>query len=168
VLELHIKNCPCGARSIWRDGKRRRLEAQLNEFVAYLPPTAEAIKKQRESMLERQREYSEMESLRLQQEQRKQEETKRIERLERELGRWRLARDIRDYVADVRGIIAAGGVGDEGELEEPLRWAETIARDIDPLTRVRELTAHSRKQQAEFHEALNTGKNSPRDRGSMK
>jgi hypothetical protein len=150
VLELRVKNGPYGARSTWRDGKRRRLEGQLSDFVAYLPAIAEALKKQHEAMLERQREYSEMETLRLQDEQRKQEETRRIERLERELGRWRLARDIRDYVAEVRGIITAagGGIADDKELAESLTWAETTANGIDPLTRLRESTAASLSREA--------------------
>jgi hypothetical protein len=135
VLELRIKNSPHGARSTWRDGKRRRLEGQLSDFVAYLPAISEALKKQQGAMLERQREYSEMEALRLQEEQRKQEETRRIERLERELGRWRLARDIRDYVAEVRRIIAAagGGMADDEELVESLTWAEATLAVVTPL-----------------------------------
>ena len=57
---------------------------------------------------------------------------------------WRLARDIREYVAEIRGVVnsAAAPLAWEGVLAESLRRAEAHANRIDPLTPLREKTSH--------------------------
>ena len=140
VLELSITNGASGMRAHWHDGQRQRLEGCLADFIAHLQPMADEIKKHREEMLQRHREYEELQRRRLEEAQRRREEEERVRRFEEMLGRWRLARDAREYVAEVREIIVAanGTVGRDTQLEESLRWAQAFAERVDPVTRIRE------------------------------
>ena len=52
------------------------------------------------------------------------------------IGQWRLARDIRAYVADVQALVDGAGleITKGGNAEEELKWALAHADRIDPLT----------------------------------
>ena len=141
VLELVIKSgAYLGVRSLWHDGKRKRVEDCLDDFVAHLALMAEAVKQYRAEMERAQRERLEAERRRWEGEQRRREEVERARRFEEELARWRLARDVREYVAEVRALVAGacGCIDDGGPLDESLKWAEAYAKRVDPLARVRE------------------------------
>ena len=136
ILEVGIvKEAYVGVRTIWRDGKRKRLEEQLDKVVAHFDVAANAINRQREERLRTQREYEERARRRVEEEQRRRDEAERAERLEGEARRWRLANDIRQYVAEVRKTVATAGVEiwDVPQLEAWAAWAEDYATRIDPL-----------------------------------
>jgi hypothetical protein len=140
VFELIIKSgAYLGVRSIWRDGKRQRVEECLNDFIAHLPVMADAIKQHRAEMERARRESLEAERRRWEDEQQRREEAERARKFEEEVARWRLARDVREYVAEIRALIAdCGAITDESTLDESLRWAEAFAKRIDPLSRIRD------------------------------
>ena len=52
------------------------------------------------------------------------------------IGQWRLARDIRAYVAEVHALVEAAGlqIPQGGDVEEELNWALAHADRLDPLT----------------------------------
>jgi hypothetical protein len=53
---------------------------------------------------------------------------------------WRLARDIRAYVTDIRDLVHGEGLQiiDGAQADEELKWALAYAERIDPLTAWRE------------------------------
>jgi hypothetical protein len=59
--------------------------------------------------------------------------------MEDEFGRWRLAPEVREFVAEVRCTVTEGEctVTPGGELDEWLRWADSYAERIDPVATVR-------------------------------
>jgi hypothetical protein len=140
VLELIIKSgAYLGVRTVWRDGKRKRVDDCLNDFIAHLPVMADAIKQHRDELEQTSRKRQEEENRRYEDEKRRREEAERARRLEEELRRWRLARDVREYVTELREVITANGVvGDVSQIEESLKWAESFAKNIDPVARIRE------------------------------
>lgn len=124
-FSLHITNSPRGFRATWNDGKKQRVEDCLADFVAYLPVVAERLRERRIEgerraaiAREKARLHEEAEGRRLAEEQRTKELIARLER-------WRLARDIRAYVAEatLRGVVCAP------ESELALRYAD----EVDPL-----------------------------------
>lgn len=63
------------------------------------------------------------------------DEAEREKQLLAEVGKWRLARDIRSYVAEVHALVDASGLRltRGGPGDETLRWALAYAAKIDPL-----------------------------------
>jgi hypothetical protein len=140
-LELSIKNgVYLGVRTLWHDGKRKRVEGSLNDFIAHLYIMADAIKRHRDELERARRARQEEEVRRYEEELRRRDEAERTKRFEETLHCWRLARDVREYVAEVRGLVGHGDSSDaqDSSLRESLQWAETYANRIDPLTPMRE------------------------------
>lgn len=56
------------------------------------------------------------------------------------MSRWRLARDLREYLAETHPIIEEGkcSVIAGGELDAWLRWCEDYAKRVDPLAQLRD------------------------------
>lgn len=138
-LMLHIKNADLvSTRKVWVDGSRQRLEDCLGDFVAQLHAAAAAI---RDDRLERERQHREWEEdrrRRLEAVERARLEDERKEALLRRLDDWRRARQIREYVADVRQCCA--GIEREASVAEivaELGWALELADRLDPLSAVR-------------------------------
>jgi hypothetical protein len=144
TLELRIKSGNfLGVRTLWRDRKRKRIEDHLGDFIVRLHLVAEAMKRQREELERARHQREEDEGRRREVERQEREEACRTRQFEEEIGRWRLARDVREYVAEIRTIMAAasGAVADGRQLLESLKSAEALAERIDPMTRIRELLA---------------------------
>jgi hypothetical protein len=139
-LELNIKNGRyLGVRTTWHDGTHKVVENCLTDFVARLQPMADAMKQHRERLERAVQERREEERRRWEAEQRRREQGDRAKQLEEILHRWRLARDARDYVAEVRGVLSSAmGAMEEGEMEAELRWAEAFAASIDPVAQIRD------------------------------
>jgi len=139
-LELRILNPDyTGIRSVWGDGKHQRVEKCLGAFVAYLAVAAEAKKQRRLDQERQQREWEDKRRLEEEARERARQEAEREKRLEDRLSRWRLAREAREYVAEVRRLItAAGSIEDGATLHEWLGWIESFAERIDPLGNLRE------------------------------
>lgn len=125
-LSLALENVYwIASRKTWNDGKRQRLEDCLDEFIDYLPLVAAKLAERR---LESERTAAiEREKARLRQEaeERRLAEEARREKLLAQLERWRLAHDIRAYVAEaaMRGV----------DLDPEASWALGYADTVDPL-----------------------------------
>lgn len=147
-LSLAITNVErLRVQTTWNDGKRQRLETRLTEFVTRLSAVALAVKLQREEDERRRivaleeaerRRVAEIEAERrrwaLQQHRWAEQERKK--RLLTELDRWRLARDIREYVRGTVDLVnehdTAGAMS--LALRWELAWALEYARSLDPRT----------------------------------
>jgi len=152
ILSLAITNVGrLGVQTTWNDGKLQRLESRLTEFVSRLSAVALAVKlqraeeeRQRVAALEEaeRRRIAEIEAERrrwaLQQHRWAEEE--REKKLLGELDRWRLARDIREYVDDKVQLVNDHQVAGEMSLaiRWELGWALRYARSVDPSTPLRE------------------------------
>jgi hypothetical protein len=132
-LELRITNGDyLGVRTTWCDGKRQRVENCLGDFVLHLPIMAEAIRHRREEHERSRLEYLEAQGRRLEIERAARENAERETTFVDLLRRWRLARDVREYVAEARGLVETASGADASVLDA-LQWAEGFARRIDPL-----------------------------------
>lgn len=136
-----------GTRSTWQDGKQQRVEKCLNGFIAELFTTAAAIKRHREDVERRRREWDE--KVRRQQEavQRQVDEANNTKELTEQIGRWRMARDARQYVSELVSVASAEGyelAADSG-LGITLAWISAYADRIDPVASVRNDLRAARK-----------------------
>ena len=125
-----------GLKSRWMDGKKKRLENQLHDFVCNVIKFAdlkrtrriEREKQDREWELERQRQ-AELARLR-------QIELERREDLEKQAENWVKSRQLREYIQAVE--IAASKQGISSPSHEGyafwMRWAKAHADRLDPLT----------------------------------
>ena len=121
-----------GVQTTWSDGKRERLESRLTELVSRLSAVALAVKlrrveeeRQRVAALEEaeRRRIAEIEAERRRwaRQQHRWAEEEREKKLLGELDRWRLARDVREYVDDKVWVVSDHqGVG-EMSLAIPAR-----------------------------------------------
>ena len=154
-LELSITNARyLRVRTVWQDGKRQRLEHCLDEFVAHLYVAAQAVKQHREDLERAQRARQEEERRHFEREHQRRVEEERTREFEEELLRWRLARDAREYMAEVRSLLGKtnGELSGETWQGPSLAWIEEFARRVDPLTQLRKrsmLVADSRVQPGE-------------------
>jgi hypothetical protein len=125
-------------RRTWRDGKRHRLEAQLNRFVVGLVVVAEAKKAERLRLEEFHRELEERRRKAEEQARFRQEEETRIRLLDADLAAWATSRRIREYVAAVQADGRARCETDEqrSDLDRWLEWVNGYAARLDPATRV--------------------------------
>ena len=130
VLVLKLKNLGyLDVRKEWKDGARKKLEDQLNDIVAHIYLAGEALKEKRlqdevaaRARVERERrDYEEY--------LRRQEEERKAKVLSGWMEGWRLARDIRAFVAEALDL----GADPSGMLE----WAQGYADEVDPLARLR-------------------------------
>ena len=96
-------------RSFWHDGKKKRVEDSLNDFISHLYLTEAALKKYREDMIQTAIKRQEEESRRLEEQRRRWEEEEHGKRIEDKLRRWRLAQDARAYADEVRRLLAESG-----------------------------------------------------------
>ena len=101
ALVLRLKNVDrVNVRKEWKDGVRKTLEHQLNDIVARLYLAAEGLKEKRLQDEAAARARVEREKREYQEYLRRQEEKRKAEELSQMLEGWRLARDIRAFVAE--------------------------------------------------------------------
>ena len=134
-FELKITGEHGNAVSSWTDGKLRRIEDHLNEFIVSMLVAVEKRRSSREHG-----KHEEAARLQREQESREQERLKRIERARAEqfealAGRWQKAELLRAYVEAVReeAIRRFGQVEPESGLARWLEWAANYIRALDPL-----------------------------------
>ena len=147
-LSLDITNVErLPVKTTWNDGKRQHLETCLTEFVTNLGRVALAMRLQREEderqrmaaiEEEERRRVAELEESRRRwaRQQHERAEEEREKRLLTKLDRWRLARDIREYVKDTAELFNQyKGVAEmDPSLRWELAWALRHARSLDPRT----------------------------------
>ena len=114
-------------RKTWNDAKVQRVEDCLGDFIAYLPVVAEKLKVRRLEEERQARERQEAERRRQEAEKRRAAEERRIRNLTSTLERWRLAREIREFVREALTLRA--------HPADRFRWALEYADRIDPLSR---------------------------------
>ena len=141
TLELIIKSGEyLGVRRTWHDGKRKRVEECLNDFITHVGMMAAALKRRRAERIQAELERHEEDRRRREEEQRRREEVEREARFAEKLDRWRLARDAREYAREARALVAAAKetIEEGSPLYQSLKWAESWADSIDPLTALRD------------------------------
>jgi hypothetical protein len=141
IFELSIIDAQyLGVRSVWRDGKRRRVEDCLDEFVAQLNVVSESMKRHREELERAQRNRREEELRRFEREQERRQEAERVRDFEEELRCWRLARDAREYLSEIGALLSHTDAEHSNgpALASSLAWIEGFAKRIDPLTPLRD------------------------------
>jgi hypothetical protein len=140
MLTLSLAESHDVGRKNWSDGNGKRLEEQLNSFLAALVRVADLQRQKRLAAAEEQRVRA-ADAASDKQRQREQEAYERnSSRLEQQLGDWREARDIRLYVADARKRLGNVG-GDEGVRERWFAWALQRADHLDPLVPERRVSS---------------------------
>jgi hypothetical protein len=143
VLELIIKSGEyLGARRHWHDGKKKRVEDCLNDFIAHLHIMAVVSKNHRADMERARIERQEEERRRYEEQRRRWEEEEQGKRIEDKLRRWRLAEDARTYANEIRRLLAESGrIAEPGSsIEESLAELDAYAARVDPLGQLREPT----------------------------
>jgi hypothetical protein len=131
VLVLKLKNLGyLRVRAEWKDGACKKLEEQLNDIVAHIYLAGEALKEKRRQ--DEQAALAQAERHKREHEEylRRQEQERKAKVLSGWMEGWRLARDIRDFVAEALSLRA--------EPEGMLAWALQYADSVDPLQKLRE------------------------------
>jgi hypothetical protein len=125
-------------RAEWKDGARKKLEDQLNDVVAHIYLAGEALKEKRRQ--DEQAALAQAERYKREHEEylRRQEQERKAKVLSGWMEGWRLARDIRDFVAEALSL----GADPEGMLA----WALEYADSVDPLQKLRERQAEDDEQ----------------------
>jgi hypothetical protein len=146
VLEIHGAE-PLGTRRTWKDGKHQRVESRLNDFIAGLFATADAMKRHRAEIERQRKEWDDRERRRLEAEQRAAEDARNAEDLQEMIGRWRLAMDIREYLGEVSAALSEAGmeVSSDSRLGVLLAWAPDYAARIDPVEALRAMISRAEK-----------------------
>lgn len=121
----------------------KELEAEAPQIVKLVQAEARRVEEQerrwRAEKEEHERQVAE-ERRRLEEQRRREAEARRDAQFAEMIGRWRLARDVREYIAETRGVVEAGGraiITPDGELDQHLKWAAAYAERVDPLTGLR-------------------------------
>jgi len=135
-LMIHIKNADFATtRKVWVDGGRQRLEDCLGDFVAQLHAAAAAIRDHRLERERQHRAWEEERRRRREEEERARLEEEREEAFLQRVDDWHRARQIREYVADVRRRCAGAERGTlDDEIVAEVVWALELADRLDPLS----------------------------------
>ncbi len=139
-----------GLRACWSDGANQRLERVLHQIVDGLRVMAKAAAVARQ---QKEQQRLEAEARKRAEEARAATERAEAERrkaIEEFIPRWRMAKELRAYMADIRAIVDDAGLSIESgsEMDEWLRWCDGYAERVDPLTAVRREVARERAETA--------------------
>jgi hypothetical protein len=139
-----------GLRASWSDGANQRLERVLHQFVEGLRLMARDVAAARQKAEQRR---LEAEAQRQAQEARaaaERAEADRRKAVEEFIPHWRLAKELRAYMADIRAIVSDAGlcIEPDSEMGEWLRWCDGYADRVDPLTAVRREVARVKREEA--------------------
>ena len=120
-----------GLRCKWVDGKKKRIEDCLNDFICELITWA-AFERDKKLANERlQRECEERERIAAEKARREAEKQARIDRLHRDASNWKRATQLRGYIAAAVEVNVLGKP--DTELAEWAKWAQAEADRLDPL-----------------------------------
>ncbi|OFW56053.1 MAG: hypothetical protein A2133_12385 [Actinobacteria bacterium RBG_16_64_13] len=139
VLVLKLKNVSYPrVRAECKDGARTKLEDQLNDVVAHIYLAGEALKEKRRQ--DEQAALAQAERHKREHEEylRRQEQERKAKVLSGWMEGWRLARDIRAFVAEA--------LSSRADPEGMLAWALQYADSVDPLQKLRESQAEEDEQ----------------------
>ncbi len=135
-LVLRIKDAPYGARSEWKDGQRKKLEACIDNFISGLFLAAEQQKTNRLKREQEHREWEEKERKAEEEQKVRQQEQALIDMLEKEAMGWHKSKIIRSYIeAATDAYIQRNGKIEPGsEFDKWKIWASQKVGTLDPLT----------------------------------
>jgi hypothetical protein len=130
----------------WREKTAGELatmfETIAKTFEGAVPKITKLLEEKRREEERRAKEYEEQRKRWEQAERerrRKEEEAARVKRIQEDMEGWRLARDIRAFVAEAMKMVADADckITKGGPLEESLDWALAYAERVDPLAQLR-------------------------------
>ena len=131
VLELNIEVWAHGTRKHYKDGKRKRLEDLMNEFIIGLIMNAEQIKRDRiEQQMREERMRQERENREGRQRQLEAEKSNQ-QKLEQMASNWQQAQQLRAFIAAVEQ--KRQPIMPSSELAGWVAWASGYADKLDPL-----------------------------------
>lgn len=122
-------------RKSWRDGKRRRVEDQLNDFVQGVIRCAHFLRGRKLEEERRKKQHEEYERRRRELERLRWEEEERLRKLEAALLAWEQAQRLRAFLAAI-GERAEGlgiEIPEESGLGGWMKWVEGRAERLDPI-----------------------------------
>jgi hypothetical protein len=137
-LQLRMDNLPysAGVRRTWSDGKCKRLEKCIGDFIVGLRVGAAAIKKNRQETEERERRWEE-ERKQQEEQRRKAAEHKRKAEFVTELMRnWEEAQNVRTFVNALAECVGKLELSDEekNDIQQVVNWTTEYAEFLDPLS----------------------------------
>lgn len=137
-LVLRIKDAPYGARSEWKDGERKKLEACVDNFINGIFLAAEKQKANRLKREQEKREWEEKERRGEEDQRIRQQEQALIDILEKEAMSWNKSKIIRSYIeaATVAYIQKNGKIELGSEFDNWKTWASAQASRFDPLSEI--------------------------------
>lgn len=140
-LVLEMTSVDCRFTHRYRDGKRARLEEQLNDVVKGLIRSVDWARKRKAEWKREEEIRHEDERRRWEEEQRRREieeerrrEQARIDALLAEVRSWKAGQDLRAYLGEIRMAMAASGelVTPDTEVGRWLHWAGDVACRLVP------------------------------------
>lgn len=132
LFELQLRRRQTGfAEMTWKDGKRIKLEEQLNNVMIGLIVAVEKERDWRHQQEEYERQRRENEAKRWQQEQDRRKEEQKINELNQMVLNRDQAARIRDFIADVRD--RRSPIDEGSDLAHWMDWALKHANELDPL-----------------------------------
>lgn len=133
-LEVDRWSVPQGLRRRWKDSARRSLEDQVGDFVVGIEAIGHAERLRANEREERERDEAERRARALEEERRRLEEARRVEQLVGLAERWRSARTVREFLADLERRS-----GEVDGLAALIEWGRRAADSLDPLAEVAEI-----------------------------
>lgn len=129
----------------WKDGKRHRLEDQLNEVMIALIVGVERERDWRFQQEENERRRKAEEAQRWRQEQERRKEEQKIGQLNKMIENWNQAASIRAFMADLKATVEErqGQIEERSDLAAWMSWAFAYADKIDPLKNQRQAQTDS-------------------------
>lgn len=137
-LTLQIDGCwSQGVKNRWTDGKNKRLEDQLQEFVCSVIKIADLKRTWRIKREEEKREWEKERQRRAERARLGQIELERREDLEKQAANWVKSQQLRDYIQAIEMAAAKQGIAGRAKDSYAfwMRWANAHADRLDPLTR---------------------------------
>jgi hypothetical protein len=133
-LSLEIKNWSA-PRKNWSDGKIKRVEDCLNDFIVALIKTSVELRTREVQRKQDERNRMEWERLREERDRLRREEEARLQNLIDNASNWQKCKQIREYIQAVKedAIRKNGGIEPGSELDRWLTWASQQADCFDPL-----------------------------------
>lgn len=136
-LRVHREGDYRSIRRRINDGKKKKLEHRLNEFIAILLASVDEVKEERREEETRRKEAEEYRRREEEERRRRWAEQEKRDELEREAAAWNKSEGIRAYVEALRAALPPAAVDNApgGAVVDWLDWAEGYARAIDPRPR---------------------------------
>ena len=138
TLVLRIKDAPYGARSEWKDGQEKRLEARIDSFIKGLSLAAEKQKANRLKREKETREWEEKERKAGEEQVIRQQEQALLDVLEKEAMGWHKSKIIRSYIeaATAAHIQKYGKIESGSGFDKWRTLASQQANRLDPLSKI--------------------------------